>query len=72
MSRETSSFRKAGIEIKFPINLHNFKSLTLCSGVLRREVHVEICMDSSDLWRLSAKQRARWEDNINIDLKEIG
>jgi hypothetical protein len=44
----------------------------LCSGVLGREVHVEIFMESSDLRRLLSKQRARWEDNINIDLKEIG
>jgi hypothetical protein len=37
MSREkTSSFRKAGIEIKFPLNLHDFKSPVLCSGVLGR------------------------------------
>jgi len=33
-------------------------------------MHVENFMESSDLLRLLAKQRARWEDNINIDLKK--
>jgi len=41
-TEKTSSFRKAGIKIKFPLNLHDFKSAVLCSGVLGREVHVEI------------------------------
>jgi hypothetical protein len=35
-------------------------------------MHIENFMESSDLRRLLAKQRARWEDDINIDLKEIG
>lgn len=35
-------------------------------------MRVEIFMESSDLLRLLAKQRAGWEDNINIDLKDIG
>jgi hypothetical protein len=69
---KTSSFRKSGIKIKFPLNLHDFKSTALCSGVLGREVHAEMFMESSDLRRLLAKQRARWEDNINVDLKETG
>jgi hypothetical protein len=29
-------------------------------------------MESSDLQRLLAKQRARWEGNTIIDLKETG
>jgi hypothetical protein len=35
-------------------------------------MHVENFMEISDLRRLLAKQRARWEDNINTDLKKIG
>jgi hypothetical protein len=35
-------------------------------------MHVENFMESSDLRRLLAKLRARWEDNINTDLREIG
>jgi hypothetical protein len=47
MSRaKTSSFRKAGIKIKFLLNLHDFKSPIFCSGVLWTEVHVEI------LWKV--------------------
>lgn len=74
MSREkTSSFGRAGIEIiKFPLNLHDFKSPVLCSGVLGRELHVDIFVENSDLRRLLAKYRSRLEDIINIDLKEIG
>jgi hypothetical protein len=44
----------------------------LCLGAHGKEVHAEMFMGSSDLRRLLGKQRARWEDNIKIDFKEVG
>jgi hypothetical protein len=73
MSRaKTSSFRKAGIKFKFLLNLHDFKSPIFLQWRILKRSACRSFVESFDLRRLFEKQRARWEDNINIDLKEIG